>query len=444
LIKATEFAEQFYDALASQATVQQAFDTAGAFINTNYEQSKEIKIHRDLSWQGKESAAAHEISWGLYINKDCSQVLEWKLPSRRFPPPPPIDNGDESQPIVRVNTLLLDTLPYEIAQYSAKVSRLLADEETDPRDIRQALMDSFPAPVGLQLRRLFNIYTINVDRLRQLFITYETIAKLICFTMLSQLWDEKYKNPGIVIHEDSLVEIKNLLRLEAGNYKEFNCFKLIKTNTGIFYENKIDYFVEELSTLRESFLDKDEFYQAHLFMEEIKRELIRDNIKANEIEDFCVQAEKHLSVILKKLAFITRYKLTTIRNIEIIKLKHKEPRFKHKKVFLDKITAGFAVQISEHDSFTDNKSVILLKSSKDVSTYLDLSPFVIDKSVLYKDKRDKPEKLSVLYFYSYQDTSNPDYYYSSFEKERVPLIVSDKEYKEIKEQWEEFKEDVLA
>jgi class 3 adenylate cyclase/tetratricopeptide (TPR) repeat protein len=78
---AVEFAEQFYKTLAEQASIQKAFETARAFITTRYGPSREIIMHRDLSWKGKKKAADKEVSWGLYINENSPEVLDWKLPS---------------------------------------------------------------------------------------------------------------------------------------------------------------------------------------------------------------------------------------------------------------------------------------------------------------------------------------------------------------------------
>jgi hypothetical protein len=440
---ATEFAEQFYEKLAGQATIEKAFEFAKAFITASYGPSKEINLYRDLSWKGKERAAKDEIAWGLYNNQTSPEVLEWKLPETI--PGPIIRPGtsDAYTDSAKINTQLAETLINEIAQHSVKARRIMEDsqesDEIDIRDIQQAIIDCFPVPVGEQLRRLFSGMIIDVDRLRQLVVTYESIIELICFIMLSQLWEVRFKNPGIVIANDYLQELKGLFALDAENHRQFNYVKLIRAIAGIFKENKIKYFLEELSTLEDKFQAEDEFYKAHLFMEKMKTATYEDKVKANEIESFCLEAEKHLGTILARLSFIVKYKLTTIKKIEIIKFRHKEPIYSHKKVIQDKTTAGLAEQTFKHDSFTEHNAVILLKSVKNVADYLSLSPFIIDKNALVPQSKG----VSLLYFYSFQDSSGNNYFYKSFKKEDQAFTVSDTTYKEITGQFSEFKNDVL-
>jgi hypothetical protein len=441
---ATEFAEQFYNALASQAPLKKAFQIARAFIMSKYGPAKPINFYtsRDISWEGKEAETKQEVAWGLYSNENTPEVLDWKLPTTNQDSIIIRDSAHVGTNCVQVNNLLTDILRKEVVQYSTEVGYLLEayikSDSIDIRVIRQAIVDSFPSPVGEQLRRLFAIDTIDDNRLLQLVITYKTIIELLCFTMLSQLWEEKFKNPGLVIHEDYLVEFNSFFALSRDNYQTYNYIRLIEAITGIFNKNSVEYFIEELSNLGKSLMAKDEFYKAHLFMEEMKRELAEDNVKANEIENFCVQAEEHLSTILKHLAFFVKYKFITVKRIEVIKYRHKVPRFHYEKVLLDRVTAGISDDDNDtYDTFTDNNSVIILKQIRNVAEYLSLSPFIIDENALTGSKNSK------LFFYSFQDTLDRNYYYKFIDNEVEQLIVSDNKYSQVKEQFEEFKENLF-
>jgi len=310
---ATEFGEQFYNALASQATIQKAFETAKAFITTKYGPSMEINRYpyRRVNWEGKEKSANGEIPWGLYHDENRPEILEWKLPTSKQDSVV-IRGGDFSYPDgVQVNTRLIETLFNEITRYG-----VLRPGEMDFRSIRRTVVDSYPAPMGEQLRLLFD--PNSTPRLKQLVITYNTIIQLLCFTLLSQLWDARFRNPGLAIHEDYLVEINSFFAMGPESYQVFDYVKLIKAIAGIFAENNIECFIGEFSAVKESFQAKDEFFKAYLFMEEMKRDVQDDHVDAGEIQSFCVQAEEHLGTILKKLAFLVHYKLTTIKRIEVI------------------------------------------------------------------------------------------------------------------------------
>jgi hypothetical protein len=440
---AVEFSEQFYNSLAGQATIKKAFGVAKAFILSKYGTDKGLQHYdrRAINWQGREEETAEPMPWGLYSNEEAPEALDWKLP---------VSSGDSA--ILRnvkavvsngaeVNTKLIETLFHEVASHSPELGYLLEaykrSKRFDIRMVRQAIIDSFPVPVGEQLRRLFAGNSIDVNRLQQLVATYKTIIELLCFTMLSQLWDARYKNPELAIPEDVLVQFNSFFALSADSYPTFDYTALMEAISGIFKENKINCFVEELETLGKRFLEKDEFYQAHLFMEEMKLELAEENVKAEEIESFCVQAEQHLGTILANLSFFVKYKLTTVKRIELIKRRHKDPRYLHVKVILDRVTAGILDEETVYDAFTDNDSVILLKDVEDVTHYLSLSPFVIDENALTGHQNSK------LFFYGYQDTANSRYYYKFIDNEIERLAVNEK-YPQVKEEIEEFKHSVFG
>jgi len=430
---ATEFAEQFYEALAGQSTIQKAFEAAKAFITTRYCPVKEINRYpyRRANWEGKEKTVNGEIPWGLYHDENRPEILEWKLPTSNLDSVI-IRGGDISSTAgVQVNTRLIETLFNEITRYGVP-----KPEKIDLRAIRQAVIDSYPAPVGEQLRVLFQGSTVDITRLKQLVITYNTVIQLLCFTLLSQLWDERVKKPALAIHKDYLVEINNFFTLGLGSYLAYDYFKLIEAIAGIFEENKIDCFIAEFNTVKESFRAKDEFYKAYQFMEEMKQELQDDHVNANEIQNFCVQAEEHLGTILKKLAFLVRYKLTSIKRIEVIKRRHRKAAFSHNKVILDRVTAGLEDEAGAYKIYTENNAVILLENVQDVAGYLNLSPFIIDENALTGNKCSK------LFFYSHQEMvqGKPCYHYKFSDNPGEKLLVSDSKYPQVKEQFDDFKE----
>ncbi len=74
---ATEFAQLFYNALSGHATIRQAFDTARAFISSKYQGRYDIKTYRSSEWEG---TTGTEFPWGLYLNEEAEEVLNWTLP----------------------------------------------------------------------------------------------------------------------------------------------------------------------------------------------------------------------------------------------------------------------------------------------------------------------------------------------------------------------------
>ncbi|UCH94962.1 MAG: CHAT domain-containing protein, partial [Candidatus Aminicenantes bacterium] len=157
---ATEFAEQFYNALASQATLKKAFQIAKAFIMSKYGPSKAINLYssRDISWQGKEEAAKEEVPWGLYRNENAPEVLDWKLPIS-------IDLTPEDKKsfprggIDPFNFNLVKVLLNEAVLYSNDLKKCKQELEENKLEnyptIQRDVHDIFPTPIGGHLKTLF-------------------------------------------------------------------------------------------------------------------------------------------------------------------------------------------------------------------------------------------------------------------------------------------------
>lgn len=438
---ATEFAEQFYHALGAKATIQIAFQTAKAFVTTRYGKSKEVDEFRGLHWAGKKDSPAAGVPWGLYVNDNGAEALEWKLPEAIEHQVIIRGAAAEAKTGAQVNTELIETLFNAVAPHSPEVGYLMEaakkSKRQDLRMVRQAIIDSFPAPVGEQLRKLFAGNTIDVERLRQLVLTYETVAELFCFTVLSQLWDARHDNPGLKLNEDHAVEFNSFFALSAGSQPTFEYVKLIASVAQIFRDNGISPFVNEFAGLGEV-LQQEAFDHAHRFMEEMRAELLRGKVAAEEIESFCLQAEQHLGTILAALAFLVKYKLTTIKRIDIIKPRHQSPEYRHSQVMLDRVTAGIMDSEEVYPAFTDSESVILLKDIEDVKNYLSLSPFIIDENAFTGDQNSK------LFFYSHHEATDDSYHFRFVDNAEDELIVSENRYPQIKKQFEEFRQAVFS
>ncbi|MEO8070668.1 MAG: CHAT domain-containing protein [Acidobacteriota bacterium] len=436
---ATDFSEQFYLALGSGATIDKAFQSAKALVATRYGTAREVGEFRAVNWGAKRDAAAAAVAampWGLYVNTQArgEAVLAWTLP-----------RAAEHQVIIRgstpaanagaaVNTGLIETLFNAVAKQSPAVGVLWEaakkSKRQDLRMVRQQIIDSFPAPIGEQLRKLFAANTIDVQRLRQLVLTYETIAELFCFTVLSQLWNARHDAPTLALSADDVALVDGFLGLSKEEQTRYDYVALITTVARIFRDNAIDPFIDEFADLGQSG-QGEAFESAHRFMEEMRAELVGGPVAAEEITSFCVQAERHLGTILSHFAFLVRYRLATIKKIDIIKSRHKAPEYRFNQVVLDRVTAGIMDSEEVYTAFTDSESVILLKGD-DMTTYLSLSPFVIDENAFTGDQNSK------LFFYSHRDDDGRSYAFRFVENEDDGLVISDEKYPQVKQQFEEF------
>lgn len=421
---ATDFAGQFYSTLAAGETIGKAFDAARALIATRYGDDKKIEQVRDFSFGDAQQpqAVSAELTWGLYTQPNGDAVLDWKLPTQAANEVIIRGAAFAQDSSVPVNNGLIETAFNAVAQHSPQVAMLLDFQkksgQTDFRTVRQQLIDSLPAPVGEQLRKLFASSSVDADRLRQLVVTYETITKLFAFAMLSQLWNARVDKPDLSISDDQWQLLNAFNNLDAAAEPRFDYVALISAIDQIFGANAVEPAMSECSSLGQT-LSSGPANDAWQFMNEMRGEIAGGSVDPKEVESFCVQAEKHLGVLLDAMAFIVGYKLATIKTIAINKTRHKPAEFHHRQVLLDRVTAGFEDTDEVRASFTDNESVIILKNLDDVTNYLNLTPFVIDQNALTHNQGTK------LYFYLYFDAAADAVHYYSIGDPTDTLTISD-------------------
>ncbi|PHN00896.1 CHAT domain-containing protein [Flavilitoribacter nigricans] len=444
---AVEFAEQFYHALSRHISIKKAFDIATAFVTSKYEGRRGPQTYRGIVLPGSDTGG---LPWGLYLNEDATGVQEWTLPKRRSTPNV-LRNRFDYETRLDVNDILIDIICEELAEYNADLDDELNKEELDIPSIKREIVDSFPTPIGEHLRKLFTrsndpslpdeMEQFTAGRLKQLITTYRTSMQFICYIQLSQLWDEKYKNRELQIGEDYIVDFNSFFTLSEANYQNFDYVKLILTISDIFDDYQIPYFIDELVDLKIDTEREPELYEAYIFMNSVQELVLNREVEKDQTEDLCMEAEHHLGIILKKIAFLVKYKLVTIKNIEIVKSRHEAPRFRHNQITLNRAltvaSTGIAEIGVEFDSFTDNKSVLFLKTEDNqIKEFLNLTPFVIDENALNSDYASK------LFLFAFQDERAYSYQFLNNLNDE-PLIVNDSTYATIQSQFDRFKAEIF-
>ena len=161
-------------------------------------------------------------------------------------------------------------------------------------------------------------------------------------------------------------------------------------------------------------------------------------IGPDEIENICLETESHLANIFQHGGFFAKYKMTTIKNIDLIKRRNRKPKYKHYLVNLDNVTQGFIDANDEFEVFTDSRSVIFLKSKKDIQEYLNLTPFLIDENAYTGDAKTK------LYYFNYIKKGSNSLSYTFSNNWSEQLEVSEQSYPEILEEFQELKNQIIG
>lgn len=396
---ARTFSDVFYRALAEDHTLEEAYKIAAA--NHLMTTGQAAGINRGLRVKKEET---DPLPWGLYITEGKEAVLNWKIPRQSAGSFIVRGAGLKYQSGVIINQKLVMTIANAIAPHSRSI-QLILDEaksksrEPKMRDLRVAVIDSFPTPIGMHLRKLLIVEEIGTDRLQKIVNLYQVSAQFLAYVLLAQVWDEKFSNPNYPILPVTQSALKMFLSLSTPDSSTYNFVNLIEALGDTLAESKTPLFVEEFNTLRKQYQEEPDLKTAVLFLEEMKRELM-GAVAADEIESFCVQGEDKLCEIFKHIGFAAKYTLATIKTIELIKPRHASPRFRHNLVVLNQLTAAIGVldDVLETTEYTDNNSVILMRDEETVSPSLNLSPFILDENALSGQQNSK-----LFFFTSYEN-----------------------------------------
>lgn len=435
---AQAFSATFYQALATQHTLKEAFDMSAA--KHKMASGENLENHRGLQLPG---AAGNPLPWGLYTLDDADPILDWKLPlqaANSFILP---NAGLKYKADQVMNKHMVETIANAISGYSLKI-RFMFEEakmrKRDPklRELRAAVIDSFPTPIGMHLRRLIQSDKINPERLQRIVNVYSVSVELLAYIMLAQLWDEKHKNKTLNIPESQSETIRHLLTADETNRSEVNYLDVIRAVSDIFDVNEIEPYVVELQELREDLFEEGKFLTAHLALEEMKDKL-ETTIAADEIESFCVQAEEHLCVIFSYLGFAAKYTMAAIKTIELHKERHEHPNFRHNLVILNRLMESIGVldDVLISEAYSDNNVVVLLRSEEEVTPSLNLSPFIIDENALSGQYNSK------LFFYRFQ-TTDGKMVYELVENRRDQLKIDEEMYPQVKMQLQAYKRQIIG
>jgi hypothetical protein len=296
------------------------------------------------------------------------------------------------------NELLIQKVFQEILKYKPSIQKmLLAEEEEeilDPRLLGDLIIRNFPWPIGVELRRLFSASTRQLDRMRldQIFKTIERSMQFVSFVMICQLWNEvKYKN--LTLPESFRKEYRDrIVVLSMGDFTW-----LIRAIGNIIQEEAVTWFMPEMGKN----FDK-KFFNALDFWVPERNEIghYQINLTNEEIEKRCVEYEEKLTFILEKIAFLSKYKLVSVREIRVINPKNQEAKFNHLLDLLSSSDSGFKTQEIEEPKYAESSSVLLMKSIKTFDEYLNLSPLIIDTNSEVIDNKEKFDIKKDIFMYT--------------------------------------------
>ena len=280
------------------------------------------------------------------------------------------------------NKTLTRTLVEAMQPYNDKAKRLCQDfswlENNDNRrKVQQFVFQNFVGEIGKQLRKLVNIgddEQMDQTQKQKHFVNKcLEIAKrtfdLVNFTLLSAWWDTVKTTPRPL--DPPTKQILSSFFDASMEQTLDQQFQLFTTLLNLFSQPNIPF--QEIAKLPERLqLDKALGLACKAL-----------NDSANALDPDCPNSEGNLAQILKYFAFLTKYRMASIKKIGYRQVRNGRPEYLHRYVAL-----GIDIKYSEDAekgnwiTLGEQTPAILLYQGSDYLNGVNLFPFVIDFNAL--------------------------------------------------------------
>ncbi len=343
-----------------------------------------------------------------------------------------IGEKEAEDEVFEPNKLLLEATWSAIKPYI----NITNEKTLSGNDRLDKIITEIPHPISDFLRKLIagkspgdqeDVFynELGPDRLKYLLYTYSNCIDILAVTMLAQLWDEKSKGRIQDINPALYKELDGLFSCNFKERKTYSLLPLIIQLRVFFDENKIPYFIEEFTHLSKLFNEHGEFYEASIYLENIRGEILNvEKIDKQQANTLCKEVEKKLAVILKELGFLAKYRMASMKGVDYIKYKHNlEPKFQHNFVELLFRPSGMNLESTTKDESVDNASVIFIHAKEEGEfSYLNLSPFIIDINSF----DEKAQLADLCMFLSHEPSLKAHAYRYIYKPKAFPLRIDKK------------------
>ena len=323
------------------------------------------------------------------------------------------------------------SLPAELAQ------NLVGDGNTWTQSLRQELVKQ-GISVGSQPMSVFQNYgwliqiflqkmgtSIGQEKtLRRLSFmaeAYQASLRYLCYIQLAQLMQAENK-PRLGI-------ISDFIQMEGNKYLSFDYTSLLLITTDALGQNV---FTKEINKFAEELTDTESaLYGTALYLQNQRQKLMANTIA--EDDKFPAMLDEYLTALaywLRKLSFLAKYRLVSIKDINLNYRLGTTKNFVHLYGELHGVYSEGESPEEDYNaksiegSFTYNKSILLFKGTdiatcmdkiNDPSSYLCLSPLVVDQSVYV----GKPTQTPEIFYYAGYEKQKRQYNYTLYKNELV-------------------------
>jgi hypothetical protein len=424
--KALNLARQFYRTLANSdqaqpfdqpATINQAFDRAIAYLKTATKVQVEKK-NRDIFFSFDDSGEfdLNEEPWTLYTKNG-----DWTLSD---------EVAEENKVFNEVLTRqLIEALP----AYSKNAHKFLEKASNIPDwesiarvsdKAKDILAYSFVGILGIQLRKLFAIgkEPNSEDKQRRYLtntiLTAQRALKLINFALLSRFWDQQ-KNQSIELNDAQRGQLQAFFADEFG-MDIMGTLHLLINLANIFEAHKLEWPISDLESLL-PFLNTDsDLAKTCERLQQLGVALDKNQFTLAD----CFAAERQLTYLLEKLAFLAAYRMVSIKNITYNEMRNSPPRYLHSYTVLgiDSKRNVNTERVNYVEGPISTQAILLFKGRYQQS--INLFPFLIDLNALTDEVGAK------VCFYSHQDMADGSLNYQFMDDNSFQNITYQQIWKE--------------
>lgn len=388
---ASEFSVEFFTRLLKGDTLNEAFKESFKNIKSFFYSVKEdenIKYELKVRFLDFDNIQIEKTNqWVISVNADGKK---WKL----------VEEGLEKTKLIlnyspnkKIHEFLYDWLKTD-KEIGRKKDFINADKyilQKFPYFISKFIHDLYAlSPPQIPGQTIISpVFTdVNIRRLSRIIEFFSAIQDVLLGIVFSEIREFFINNePNI---EKLTVKAPNLIL--KNKFSSIDCGILLLKNLNEEQGKKI--YVNEVINI-----NLDSLESVFDFFVELNQKIIKyknnPTYSTPLVENWCDEAEEKLVSLLNEIKFIINYKFFTIKNITVYKNRTKKiPEFGIQPAIYEwKLETSHVTEEIETEPFKnapDTFSVLITKNEGDIGqnlqqgNYLNVSPFLIDKNVIYE------------------------------------------------------------
>ncbi len=207
-------------------------------------------------------------------------------------------------------------------------------------------------------------------------LTCKRALQLLCFSLISKLWDYKKEN-SYTLSPEQAITCRNFFEDEFElDIKGFA--NLLKTLTEIFTANQLSFPIVELNEYRLPLDSGSDFLIACHQLQELDKLLETASYSVQH----CTEAENNLATVLATLNFLVNYKMESIKSIGYFEMRNSKPHYLYNYTALGiDVKSNINQEMVNYQDVPINTDAVLLYKGN-YQQNINLFPFVIDENAL--------------------------------------------------------------